>query len=216
MSESVSKYFRAWIVTITILLSVNPAFSSDSVTIRKNTDMTLNPFSAKGDELEITFDEKSLAPEDVRKIFNQLFSQYIAVRDALVYNDPHGAMQNTIELLDDMKSGTENVELLKSDDRWKFFLQNFESIKAKVKAANFISEQRFLFNEISSGIKDFIRQYGLYEKEIYIMECTPDSLNGKRIWFSDKRDKKNPYLGKSDDTTCTKVKEVWVFRKGNK
>jgi len=110
-----------------------------------------------------------------------------------------------------MVSKTKNIELLNNDDRWIFFKNNFDNIKNKVESTNFISEQRFLFNEITAGIQQFIRQYGLYDKTIYIMQCDNGTSYGPAKWLSGSRDKKNPYFGISNDTTCLKVKEVWKF-----
>ena len=162
-------------------------------------------------ETVIIFDESKIAPQNVRFIFNELFRQYIAVKDALVYNDSYNSVRNTLKLLDDMRSKTKNIDLLNKDDRWVFFMNNFDNIRTKAESAKFISEQRFLFNEITNGLKNFIRQYGLYDKTIYLMKCTAVSQAGNTEWFSDSRDKKNPYLGLLNDTANIKVKEVWKF-----
>lgn len=162
-------------------------------------------------ETVIIFNESKLAPQNVRIIFNELFRQYIAVKDALVYNDSYNSVRNTLKLLDDMRSKTKDIELLNKDDRWVFFINNFDNIRKKAESAKFISEQRFLFNEITNGLKDFIKHYGLYDKTIYLMKCTAVSQAGNTEWFSDSDDKKNPYLGLLNDTTNIKVNEVWKF-----
>ncbi len=162
-------------------------------------------------ETVIIFDESKIAPQNVRIIFNELFRQYIAVKDALVYNDSYNSVRNTLKLLDDMRSKTKNIDLLNKDERWVFFMNNFDNIRKKAESAKFISEQRFLFNEITNGLKNFIQQYGLYDKTIYLMKCTAGSQAGNTEWFSDSKDKKNPYLGLLNDTANIKVKEVWKF-----
>lgn len=163
-------------------------------------------------EVVIEFDKSKLAPDNVRLVFNELFKQYISVKDALVYNDSYNAMRNTLKLLDYMKSKTKGIDILNKDDRWILFLNNYESIRNKIESAKFISDQRFLFSEITNGIQIFIKHYGLYDKTIYIMHCYNESPAVNALWFSDSRDRKNPYLGKLNDTTCAKVKEVWKFR----
>lgn len=165
-----------------------------------------------GPEVKIEFDESKLAPPDVRKIFNELFKQYLSVKDALVYNDSYNAARNTLKLLDDMKSKTKNTGILNKDDRWVLFLKNYDNIRSKVESAKFISDQRFLFNEITNGLQMFIKQYGLYDKTIYLMQCKSDPPLDNAKWFSDSKDKKNPYLGLLNDTSCAKVNEIWNFR----
>ncbi len=162
-------------------------------------------------EVEIVFDESNLAPKNVRMIFNELFKQYILVKDALVYGDSFSATGNTLKLLDDMKSKTKDLDDLNKDARWVLFIKNYDRIRSKAESTTFISEQRFLFNEITNGLQNFIKQFGLYNKTIYLMQCSSDSSAGNSVWFSGSRDKKNPYLGLQNDTTCAKVKEVWKF-----
>ena len=162
-------------------------------------------------EVEIVFDESNLAPKNVRLIFNELFKQYILVKDALVYGDSFSATRNTLKLLDDMKSKTKDLDDLNKDARWVLFIKNYDRIRSKAESTTFISEQRFLFNEITNGLQNFIKQFGLYNKTIYLMQCSSDSSAGNSVWFSGSRDKKNPYLGLQNDTTCAKVKEVWKF-----
>lgn len=186
-------------------LPADTIFSHDSLHLKSDKNKKIES------ETVIIFDESKIAPQNVRIIFNELFRQYIAVKDALVYNDSYNSIRNTLKLLDDMRSKTKNIDLLNKDDRWVFFMNNFDNIRKKAESAKFISEQRFLFNEITNGLKNFIQQYGLYDKTIYLMKCTAGSQAGNTEWFSDSRDKKNPYLGLLNDTANIKVKEVWKF-----
>lgn len=208
------------ILTILILILIiwgNPNVKaykilSDSIVSKDSINKSKSIFKIAPEiETEIKFDEKKLAPINVRIIFNELFKQYIAVKDALVYGDSYNAVINTLKLLDDMKSKTKDVDILDKDDRWVLFLNNYEMIKKKVETTKFISEQRFLFNEITNGIIEFIKQYGLYDKTIYLYQCSDNLISGNGRWLSDKRNNKNPYLGRTNDTTCAKVKEVWKF-----
>ena len=184
---------------------------ADTILSRDSLNLKSDKIIKTESEPVIIFDESKIAPQNVRIIFNELFRQYIAVKDALVYNDSYNSVRNTLKLLDDMRSKTKSIDLLNKDDRWVFFLNNFDNIRNKAESAKFISEQRFLFNEITNGLRNFIRQYGLYDKTIYLMKCTAGSQAGNTEWFSDSRDKKNPYLGLLNDTANIKVKEVWKF-----
>ena len=179
--------------------------SRDSVKVKKGI------YKLSESEVEIVFNDSNLAPKKVRMVFNELFRQYVTVKDALVYGDSFSATKNTIKLLDDMKSKTKDLDDLNKDARWLLFVKNYDRIRSKAESATFISEQRFLFNEITTGLQNFIKQYGLYDKTIFLMQCSSDSSAGNEIWFSDSRDNKNPYLGLQNDTICAKVKEVWKF-----
>lgn len=168
-------------------------------------------FQSSDEEIEITFNDPELAEQNVRNILNELFDQYLTVKDALVYNDAAGAVNNTLKLLDDMKSKTKNVEVLNKDYRWLLFVTNFDNIRNKVASTNTIREQRFMFNEITTGLSVIIKQYGLNDRTVYLMQCNDEPSGGSGKWFSGARDKKNPYLGTLNDTSCVKVKEVWKF-----
>jgi hypothetical protein len=206
-----------WNTSLCILLFIGSSYAvmpysiSDSITSRDTVSKYIIKFPNPESETEIIFDKTNLAPQNVRIIFNELFKQYITVKDALVYNDSYNAVKNTLKLLDEMKSKTKDLDVLNKDDRWVIFIKNFDNIRSKVESTTFISEQRFLFNEITNGIGIFIKQYGLNDKTIYLMRCTNDSSTGNNQWFSASRDKKNPYLGVLNDTTCAKVIEVWKF-----
>lgn len=186
---------------------LNPA---DTVVKRDTINKKQENFHETNSETVIVFNDSKLAPQNVRMIFNELFRQYIT-KDALVYNDTYNAKRNTLKLLEDMRSKSKDIQLLNSDDRWAFFINNYDNIRNKVEAAEFISQQRFLFNEIANGIQNFIKQFGLYNKTIYLLKSTAESQYGNNEWLSDSKDKKNPYLGMTNDTTYTKVKEAWKF-----
>lgn len=180
----------------------------DSIKVFKKIDKIFESTESKS---EIVFNEKDLAPENVRIVFNDLFKQYLSVKDALVYNDAFSAKRNTLTLIDDLKDKTKDLEILNKDDRWVFFINNYTKIRNKANSTTFISDQRFLFNEITFGLMKFIKQFGLSDKTIYIMNCNTDTPVGNAFWLSDKIDTKNPYLGLMNDTLCAKVKEVWKF-----
>ncbi|HMS35300.1 MAG TPA: DUF3347 domain-containing protein [Ignavibacteria bacterium] len=189
-------------------LIFNPAdtiLKKDTLIKKQEKSHSSNP------ETVLVFDDSKLAPQNVRMIFNELFRQYITIKDALVYSDPYNSKRNTLKLLEDMRSKTKDIQLLKRDDRWTFFINNYDNIRSKVEAADFISQQRFLFNEITNGIQNFIKQFGLYNKTIYLMKSTAESQYGNNEWLSDSKDEKNPYLGMINDTTYTKVIEAWKF-----
>jgi len=160
---------------------------------------------------EIKFDNANLAPQNVRVIFNDFFKKYISVKEALVYKDSYGAGSKTLTLLEQMKSKSDEVNKDIKDARWDIFMHNYENIVKKVKDNKFIAEQRFTFSEVSRGLENFIKQYGLYDKTIYLMQYRNDSLNINSTWMTDKKDFKNPYTGELNDTVYSKVKEVWVF-----
>jgi hypothetical protein len=187
---------------------LNPA---DTVVKRDTINKKQEIFHDTNSETVIIFNDSKLAPQNVRMIFNELFRQYLTIKDALVYNDAYNAKRNTLKLLEDMRSKTNDIELLIRDVRWAFFINNYDNIRNKVEAADFISQQRFLFNEITNGIQNFIKQFGLYNKTIYLMKSTAESKYGNNEWLSDSKDEKNPYLGLMNDTIYVKVKEIWKF-----
>ncbi|MBS1517479.1 MAG: DUF3347 domain-containing protein [Bacteroidetes bacterium] len=162
-------------------------------------------------ELRIKFNSSEIAPLDKRILFNDFFRQYSGIKDALVYNDADGAGRKTLQLLDEMKSASDKITKENDDALWKIFILNYESIRSKAESLKFITEQRFMFGEISRGIVNLIRHYGLHDKTVYLLEYRDDSLNANQQWLSDKRDARNPFIGKMNDTLHTKVKEVWIF-----
>lgn len=209
----INKYVVSLLILVlfTVTFKETLAFPSSDSLVTRDTLEKSNKFQPVDAEKEIKFIETELAPQNIRIIFNEFFTHYLSIKDALAYNDPAGAQRNTLKLLDQMKERSKEIDKDSIDARWSLFAQNFDNIRSQVESLNFISEQRFMFSQISYGLQNFIKQYGLYDKTIYLMECKGSSTSGSGAWLSDSRDNNNPYLGSINDTTCSKVKEVWVF-----
>ncbi|HMQ67837.1 MAG TPA: DUF3347 domain-containing protein [Ignavibacteria bacterium] len=205
-------------ITIALLLLISGFYShpSDQTLILQDSiikkDTTKTPqMKQSNSEITLRFNNLKLAPVNVRIIFSDFFKKYIGVKESLVYNDSYGAGSKTIVLLDEMKSKSDEVMKGINDARWEIFIQNYNSIRNKVKDIKFIDDQRFTFSEISRGLQGFIRQYGLHDQTVYLMYYKDPDTNETRYWLSDKRDNKNPYLGTMDDSLNVNVKEVWIY-----
>ncbi|MFZ1321484.1 MAG: DUF3347 domain-containing protein [Ignavibacteria bacterium] len=215
----VTKLFVTTSILFSFLVSENNSSDSIKLKVFEISDSTITKgkkfWTVQPGEIdpgrEIKFNNSNLAPEDVRIIFNDFFKKYIAIKEALVYKDSYGAGSKTLTLLEQMKSKSDEVNKDIKDARWDIFIHNYESIVKKVKANKFIAEQRFTFSEVSRGLENFIKQYGLNDKTIYLMQYRNDSLNINSSWMTDKKDFKNPYTGEINDTVYSRVKEVWVF-----
>ena len=205
-------------LTITLLFLITGFYNYQSdktynlqdTIITKDTNK-ISQIKQSNSEITLRFNNLKLAPVNVRIIFNDFFKKYIGIKESLVYNDSYGAGSKTIVLLDDMKSKSDEVMKGINDARWEIFMQNYNSIRNKVKDIKFIADQRFTFSEISRGLQGFIRQYGLHDQTVYLMYYKDEESNEIKYWLSDKRDNKNPYLGTMDDSLNAIVKEVWIY-----
>ncbi|MEO8446141.1 MAG: DUF3347 domain-containing protein [bacterium] len=204
------KHFAAITLCLLILLSLITV-SGRTFSNSQQFHDSLKIFYPKSQK-EIVFDKSKLAPQNVRLIFNEFFKQYSGIRDALAYNDASGAERYAVQLLDKMRSEALEINKDNKDVRWELLDQNYENIKKKISSQGSIADQRFAFSEISEYIQTFIKQYGLYDKTIFLLQCDKDSRYGKGEWLaSDTVFVKNPYLGIVNDTVCAKVNQIWKF-----
>lgn len=204
------KHFAAFAIFLLILLSLISVYTNTySNSLQFHDSMKIiNPGFLK----EIVFDKSKLAPQNVRLIFNEFFKHYSGIKDALAYNDAAGAERYAVQLLDKMRSEAPVINKDNKDVRWDLLDQNYDNIKKKISAQGSIADQRFAFSEISGYIQIFIKQYGLYDKTIFLLQCNEDSRYGKGEWLaSDTAFMKNPYLGIVNDTVCAKVNQIWKF-----
>ena len=208
--------FKFIIILIFLILvsfdnsSAQTVIQKDTI-IKKDTSNNSSQFIQPETEITLRFNNLKLAPLNIRLIFNDFFKKYIGIKESLVYNDSYGAGSKTLILLDEMKSKSDEVMKEINDARWEIFMQNYNSIRNKVKDIKFISDQRFTFSEISRGLQSFIKQYGLHDQTLYLMYYKDPDTNQNKYWLSDKRDNKNPYLGTMDDSANVKIKEVWIY-----
>ena len=158
---------------------------------------------------EIKFDNANLAPQNVRVIFNDFFKKYIAVKEALVYKDSYGAGSKTLTLLEQMKSKSDEVNKDIKDARWDIFMHNYENIIKKVKDNKFIAEQRFTFSEVSRGLENFIKQYGLYDKTIdYSISVNFENTYGNEFGFLNSETPASVFLAEGSEIEVKEGRKI--------
>lgn len=123
---------------------------------------------------------------------NDLFNNYINVKNALVKSDSKATSQAI---------GT-FYQSLKNEEN---FAQKAELLKAteKLSKASSIEKQRAVFNDVSTAMWKLVKGSDKVNQAVYYQYCPMK----KAYWLSKEKDIKNPYYG-SSMLTCGKVAET--------
>jgi hypothetical protein len=123
---------------------------------------------------------------------NDLFNNYINVKNALVKSDSKATSQAI----------TTFYQSLKNEQN---FAQKDELLKAteKLSKADNIEKQRASFNDVSTQMWKLVKGSDKVNQTVYYQYCPMK----KAYWLSKEKDIKNPYYG-SSMLTCGKVAET--------
>jgi hypothetical protein len=123
---------------------------------------------------------------------NDLFNNYINVKNALVNSDSKTASQAIETFYQSLKSAQN-------------FAQKDELLRAaeKLNKANNLEKQRASFNDVSTQMWKLVKGSDKVSQTVYYQYCPMK----KAYWLSKEKDIKNPYYG-SSMLTCGKIAET--------
>lgn len=123
---------------------------------------------------------------------NDLFNNYINVKNALVNSDSKTASQAIEAFYQSLKSAQN-------------FAQKDELLRAaeKLNKANNLEKQRASFNDVSTQMWKLVKGSDKVSQTVYYQYCPMK----KAYWLSKEKDIKNPYYG-SSMLTCGKIAET--------
>lgn len=150
-------------------------------------------------------DNVSLAPAEFRMSLNEMFTEYIHLKQALAKSDSVDAIMQTNQLKKSManiKPGILDESMKKNWDAMNIKIE--ECCKGITTTEN-LEKQRKKFSDITGIITELVKKFGLKNRTVYILNC-PEVKSG--LWLSDTKDIGNPYLG---GTKCAELKEALKF-----
>lgn len=123
---------------------------------------------------------------------NDLFNNYINVKNALVNSDRKTASQAIETFYQSLKSAQN-------------FAQKDELLRAaeKLNKTNNLEKQRASFNDVSTQMWKLVKGSDKVSQTVYYQYCPMK----KAYWLSKEKDIKNPYYG-SSMLTCGKIAET--------
>jgi Cu(I)/Ag(I) efflux system membrane fusion protein len=132
-----------------------------------------------------------------QKQLNDVFTNYLSVKDALVNDDNSLAQKSAYNLNEilkkvDMKLLTDN----KSHNLWMNFLKEINNSSKEISTVTDIEIQREHFINLSNNISKSIEVFGI-NKKVYKQFCPMADNDIGAIWLSTSAKIMNPYFGAS-------------------
>lgn len=148
--------------------------------------------------------------------FEEVLTQYYALRDALIGDDTAAANHAASSLitasaqvkLDELKSmDTSNIIIPTA----KTYGDNISSESKGLLGETDIAQKRKSFQMISGALFDYVRTVRFDKQKVYLLHCPMAFENTGADWLSSTTEIKNPYFGKAM-LTCGAVKDSVVFK----
>ncbi|NOR28329.1 MAG: efflux RND transporter periplasmic adaptor subunit [Lutibacter sp.] len=147
--------------------------------------------------------EENIAPNRIKVAtkfqaqLNEVFKNYMLVKDALANDNHSTAKKSANELLKalqkvDMKLLTDT----KSHNLWMAFLNEMNTSTKNISATNSIKNQRAQFILLSTSIEKSIAMFGINQK-VYHQFCPMANNDKGAFWLSTEEEILNPYFGAS-------------------
>ena len=150
-------------------------------------------------------DNVSLAPVEFRMSLNEMFTEYIHLKQALAKSDSVDAIMQTNQLKKSMASIKPGILDEPMKKNWDALNIKIEECCKGITSTENLEKQRKKFSDITGIITELVKKFGLKNRTVYILNC-PEVKSG--LWLSDTKDIGNPYLG---GNKCAELKEALKF-----
>ena len=135
----------------------------------------------------------------------QVFDDYILLKDALVNDDTKGAQQAGEQINQSLKKV--DMKLLsdeKAHNHWMTIQKELKSSANAIENSSDIGEQRGHFKHLSAHMISGVQLFGV-NQNVYIQFCPMANNNKGAYWISLEEEVRNPYYGEAM-LTCGEVK----------
>ena len=165
-----------------------------SAQLNNQTSMMNNSVSVKKEQTGIP-DFSSLASSELTKKIQELTSNYLALKNALVASDNQNAIteaQNWLSSLQDIKTEGLKDEALEFMNQQLDLMNNHGEIL--INSVD-VEDQRKQFSFISKAQVDLIKAFGISSGKYYLQYCPMALNNTGAEWLSGEEEIRNPYFG---------------------
>ncbi|WP_428743280.1 efflux RND transporter periplasmic adaptor subunit [Tenacibaculum sp.] len=173
----------------------------------KTSKETMDPMKMKNDADHSKMDTRISVSKDFKSQLENVFNQYILLKDALTKDDANAAQKYAGELLKSMKKV--DMKLLTDMDahnHWMTISKEVNSSSLSISKTNDIAKQRDHFKHLSAHLTKAVKLFGVNQK-VYEQFCPMADNNNGAFWMSLNETINNPYLGKKMPT-CGDTKTV--------
>ena len=163
------------------------------------------------DQITLIFDTSKLGSEYERQMVTDVLVDYMLLKNTLAKGkaaDARFTASTIIKVIADYRR-VMNPDLLSDPKR---FSEEMLSLKTKFRNSASLDDVRTNFSSLTEKFIEFVKSYGLYNKTIYLYQCSETDKFGQSYWISDSNtDNRNPY-GDKYSADCISLKENWIFK----
>ncbi|MBL8017554.1 MAG: DUF3347 domain-containing protein [Ignavibacteria bacterium] len=196
---------------------VKQTIDSASTTLGRDVDTIINSTLSNDSVFEKTafepLDPGKLKVKEFRSIMNDIFDNYIDIKEELEEDDTADVRKQSEEMKKILMSTATSAVQYEKSTEWKNWLTTFEKITADLSGAKDLITQRKFFAEMSVSLENMLTKFGVKGKDVYKLTCS--SLKERSFWFTDSKDRDNPYYGKDKTNEkseqCVEVVKAWKF-----
>jgi Cu(I)/Ag(I) efflux system membrane fusion protein len=128
---------------------------------------------------------------------NNLFTSYLAIKDALVNDDAKLAKTSAVYFIENLeKMDMKLLKDSKSHNVWMPILEVLNTSSSKISSTTEIKIQREYFVSLSNNIVKAIKLFGI-NKTVYEQFCPMANNDNGAFWLSLDEEIRNPYYGKA-------------------
>jgi Cu(I)/Ag(I) efflux system membrane fusion protein len=159
------------------------------------------------DEKESNNNERLKVSKSFQNKLNNVFNDYINLKDALVKDDSNTAIKESKKLLENLsKIEMKQINAKESHKRWMSLAKEIKSAAISITNSTKIKEQRMTFKNLSIHLTTSIEVFGINRK-VYHQFCPMADNNKGAYWLSIEEKVINPYFGDAM-LTCGEIKQV--------
>jgi hypothetical protein len=137
----------------------------------------------------------SSVDESFKTQINELYHQYLAVKDGLFA----GSVADVQKAAQEIVSQLGKLDATKlSDEQKSFFNEHAQMLKEHAQAiasASSVEEQRSQLDMLSSGTFALVKAFGANDETVFYQYCPMANNNKGAYWISQQKEIQNPYMG---------------------
>lgn len=155
-------------------------------------------------------DQKINADAKFISQLNEMYADYLSLKNALVAGDPAMAKKSASEMSGSL--GKVDMNLLKGDshEKWMEVSGTISNAVRQISSSDQIEEQRAAFSPLSNNLYTAVKSFGLTNGPSYWQFCPMAFDNKGAYWLSETEEIRNPYFGDAM-LTCGEVRETINF-----
>jgi len=181
--------------------------SDDEMKNMNSSEKEMDPMKMENNADHSSMNDRIDVSKDFQAQLEEVFNQYIILKDAFTADDMNAAQKSAKELFNAMANV--NMKLLKNmeaHNHWMTISKEISGSANSISEISDIEEQRSHFKHLSAHLSKGVKLFGV-NQQVYEQFCPMADSNKGAYWLSLNEKINNPYLG-AKMPTCGSTKTI--------